>query len=618
MVRPAAERATDAAAERLLQSLYRIRDEALAAENAQAEALSHIDGCYLPSARNFIHYLAVRKRDIREIQQQLQSLGLSSLGVIEPHTMASLNHVIAALERISDRSPSMPAPEPVDLRTGPGSLTAHAADLLGPGSANTAVRIMVTMPSEAATEPKLVENLLCAGMNVMRINCAHDSPDAWIAMVENLRAAQIRTGLSCRIQADLAGPKVRTGPVRSIGRVRKYRPSRDAFGRVVRPARLLVTSHPGAEPDPGLDLLPVSEDGMTKLAMGDELRFTDARESKRRMTIKARTDTGWIAELVKTAYVTTRMTLQIFRDGEQAGEIEVGELPEVSGEIRLGVGDELILTREAEDGTPAPRDDQNRPIAPARIHCTLSAAFDVVGEGEPVWFDDGKIGGVVRSNDGEEMRIEVTHASPRGSRLRAEKGINFPGADFDVAALTDKDVEDLEHVVPYVDMVALSCLRRPEDVVALEDQLTRLDAQHIGVVIKIENRQAFENLPRILLVALRSPPVGVMVARGDLAVEVGFDRLCEVQEEMLWLCEAAHVPVIWATQVLENLAKKGSPSRAEVTDAAASQRAECVMLNKGAYIVEATRFLSKVLSRMESHNRKRRATLRKLAIADCV
>jgi len=123
------------------------------------------------------------------------------------------------------------------------------------------------------------------------------------------------------------------------------------------------------------------------------------------------------------------------------------------------------------------------------------------------------------------------------------------------------------------------------------------------------------NLPRLLLAALRTPPVGVMLARGDLAVEVGFERMAEVQEEILWLCEAAHVPVIWATQVLETLTKQGAPSRAEVTDAAMSGRAECVMLNKGPYVVRATQFLSHVLERMASHQSKKTAMLRKLAVS---
>ena len=107
-----------------------------------------------------------------------------------------------------------------------------------------------------------------------------------------------------------------------------------------------------------------------------------------------------------------------------------------------------------------------------------------------------------------------------------------------------------------------------------------------------------------------------MVARGDLGVEVGFERLSEVQEEILWLCEAAHVPVIWATQVLESLAKGGMPSRAEVTDAAMGSRAECVMLNKGPYIRETLRFLIDVLGRMEEHQHKKTSRLRKLRVSD--
>jgi len=114
---------------------------------------------------------------------------------------------------------------------------------------------------------------------------------------------------------------------------------------------------------------------------------------------------------------------------------------------------------------------------------------------------------------------------------------------------------------------------------------------------------------------MRSPPVGVMVARGDLAVEVGYDRLAEVQEEILWLCEAAPMPVVWAIQVLESLAKRGQASRAEVTDAAMSGRAECVMLNKGPYVVEAVRFLDNVLHGMKLHQEKTRSLLRRLSVS---
>jgi pyruvate kinase len=89
-----------------------------------------------------------------------------------------------------------------------------------------------------------------------------------------------------------------------------------------------------------------------------------------------------------------------------------------------------------------------------------------------------------------------------------------------------------------------------------------------------------------------------------------------VQEEILWMCEAAHVPVIWATQVLESLAKEGFASRAEITDAAMSQRAECVMLNKGPHIREAVGVLDDILQRMQTHLTKKRSMLRELKVAE--
>ena len=107
-------------------------------------------------------------------------------------------------------------------------------------------------------------------------------------------------------------------------------------------------------------------------------------------------------------------------------------------------------------------------------------------------------------------------------------------------------------------------------------------------------------------------PIGVMIARGDLAIETGWKNFAVIQEEILRICEAAHLPDIWATQVLENLAKKGIPTRAEVTDAAMSQRVECVMLNKGYYIQKAVKMLDKILCEMEHIQRKKKNLLPKL------
>src|SRR5450432_3468377 len=184
-----------------------------------------------------------------------------------------------------------------------------------------------------------------------------------------------------------------------------------------------------------------------------------------------------------------------------------------------------------------------------------------------------------------------------------------------VPSLTNDDRRALAFVAKHADAVSLSFVRAPEDVRSLHQELARLGRPDLGVVLKIETREGFESLPRLLLEGLRRPALGVMIARGDLAVEVGFERLAELQEEILWLCEACHVPAIWATQVLDTLARTGVPSRAEVTDAAASVAAECVMLNKGPFVDEAVTVLSDILKRMEKHHYKKRSLFRKLRVS---
>ncbi|GET39445.1 pyruvate kinase [Microseira wollei NIES-4236] len=146
----------------------------------------------------------------------------------------------------------------------------------------------------------------------------------------------------------------------------------------------------------------------------------------------------------------------------------------------------------------------------------------------------------------------------------------------------------------------------------LQVRLLNHPSRQIAIVAKIETPEAVRNLPELIVRAAGKQPFGVMIARGDLAVEIGYQRLAEMQEEILWLCEAAHVPVIWATQVLENLVSKGIPSRAEITDAAMAERAECVMLNKGPFIPLAVTILDDVLTRMQAHQLKKTPQLRAL------
>lgn len=601
----------------LQEQLIHLRDEALAMEQRHEADIQSCKPEWQGSARNLLHYLSVRQRDIRPLQHTLSRFGFSSLSALEPFTLAHLNMVIALFQVLTGRCCDTPEP-PVDYLTGPHLLQEHARQLLGEIPRQPLAHVMVTMPSEAAREQQLTRALLQAGMNVVRINCAHDDAVAWRAMADHARIAAEELGMPVRIQVDLAGPKLRTGLIPSSGRLLKLKPRRDLYGLVLEPCRIWLHSDEDNSKLPaGLHKpLQVVREFLQRCEVGDRIQLVDARGQRRKLHIVQVQSGSCIAELKHTAYITDDTRLDLKRGEDTVLSTYPIGLEDVVLPIVLFKGDQLILTREPLPAQPEQRDQMGELLHPARIHCTVEQAFEQVKPGQRVWFDDGKIGAEVELCDGVEMRVRINLADPGGSKLRPEKGINFPDTALEIAALTHKDLRDLEQVVEFADIVALSFVRQSADLEMLHQELNRLGRPDMGVVLKIENRQAFENLPRILLTGLRQGrPLGVMIARGDLAVEMGFERLSEVQQEILWLCEAAHVPVIWATQILESMAKKGVPSRAEVTDAAMAVLAECVMLNKGPYIVETVSMLRDILARMDQHYHKRRATLRPLNVA---
>jgi pyruvate kinase len=598
----------------------RCRDEALRMERRFARDIALIDPVHRASARNLLHYLALRRRDMRPIQAELAALGLSSLGRSEANTLAGLNAVLGALLRLAGPAvgPSDPrrvmTKPPVTFLSGPLRLERHAKRLLGPRPAHRATHIMVTMPSEAAADGKLVEGLLAAGMDIMRINGAHDDAAAWRAMVGHLRRATRATGHRCKVLMDLAGPKLRTGALETEPGLLKLKPNRDRRGRVTAPARVWL-SPVGAPPPPAAQSYPVLPVRGDLPSATSRVIVRDVRGKKRRLKVETADGGALLCATDRTVYLETDSRLVFLAKDTEQGRGRVGLLPASPQALRLRLGDHLVLTRGAAAGHPARRGPGGP--EPARIPCTLPQVFRDVRRGEPIWFDDGKIGGVVAGNDGREITVRITHAPAQGARLLPDKGINLPLTNLRLSGLTEKDRRDLVFARRHADLVGLSFAQRPQDIQKLAKLLkgTKSKKRSPGIVLKIETGRGFAALPRLLLTALRTPPVGVMVARGDLAVEVGFERLAEVQEEILWLCEAAHVPAIWATQVLEGLAKKGAPSRAEVTDAATAVRAECVMLNKGPHVIEAVAFLDNVLRRMQAHTKKKRAMLRRLSVA---
>ena len=602
----------------LIIHLTTLRSAANAFEAQHEDMLAMLPGTQRESARNLLHYLALRQHDIRDVQDQLGELGLSRLGRAEAHTLASLDAVLDALHAmVAAKRPRPTARRRHAIAEGARHLADNAAALLGPAPTSHATRIMVTAPSEAAREPRLLADLLAAGMNVLRINTAHDDADAWLAMVANLRAAQRASGLPCRIHVDLAGPKLRTGDIEPVGRLAEFKPLRDPMGGIVAPARIWLTprEHPQPAPEEVEAVLPIDAALLVAATADDHIDVVDARGSRRHLQLERRIGESWLALCQQHAYVTEGADCTLFRGDTPVGDGHVGVVPDLVLPITLRVSDRLRVTRESEPGHLPTHDSAGRLLAPASIPCTLPAAFSSARCGQAIWFDDGKIGGRIAEVQRDALIVEITHAAPRGGKLRPGKGINLPDTDLDTPSLTLQDRAALEALAPHADIIGLSFVRCAQDIRDLHAALAQINAPDLAVVAKIESRQGFMHLPEILLAGMGRPPFGVMVARGDLAVEVGFERLSEVQEEIVWLCEAAHVPVIWATQVLENMARRGLPSRAEVSDAAHAARAECVMLNKGPYIVDATRFLAGVLARMAGHKDKRAPMLRRLSVS---
>ena len=526
--------------------------------------------------------------------------------------------MLATIDAVLDRlgAPAREAvPDAPSFSSSQALIAAHSVAALGPLPEADLVRLMVTVPSEAAVDRGVVRDLVDAGMDLARINCAHDDPTAWRAMAAAVRAEGERVGRQIRVTFDLAGPKLRTGALEPGPAVLRARPRRGVDGSVQRPVQIrFVTAHASPVSDPDVVVVPVSGDILEGAAVGDEIRLRDARGRRRRLIVGA-TDAGAVdAASDRTTYFATGTPLQRRRDGDIVAVGEVGELPATASYIRLERDDRLRVRRDLAVGRSAEVAADGATVEPASIGCELDAVFDAIAVGHRVLIDDGAIEGVVERVEPDSFDVVITR--PDQAKLKGEKGINLPDTAFIAPALTAEDRVALDVIAPLADLVSLSFVRSVDDAVELRAELDARGRPDVAIGLKIEHTAAFVALPKLLLYACERPPTAVMLARGDLAIEVGFERLAELQEQVLWLCEAAHVPVIWATQVAESLAKNGIPTRAEVTDVAWASRAECVMLNKGPHIVEAIRFLDNVFARMHEHQDKRTPLLRRLSISD--
>ncbi|ROZ65672.1 hypothetical protein EDL96_00850 [Kocuria soli] len=328
------------------------------------------------SAVNLVDYVAVRGLDIRDLQRGLASLGVSSLGPMESDVMEHLVAVRATLAAVlaqdgSDERPtgqleagtrsSSAAPDSVSVdpvpSVSPGTalLAKNTEEIFGPASAHRNTRIMVTLPSEAAEDPDLVRDYVTSGMDVARINCAHDGPDRWSRMIRNGRAAGEAAGRGVKIAMDLGGPKLRTGPILPGPRVRRIKPRRDVSGAVVEPARawLVPRDHP-TDPTPAAldgDLSSIQLNDvlwLQGLRDGEDVSIREARGSRRRLRVLAVHADRVLVESRKSVSFATGLELTDVRGAVAI----VDELPAAEMSFRVREGDLITLTRDTSPPMP--------------------------------------------------------------------------------------------------------------------------------------------------------------------------------------------------------------------------------------------------------------------------
>ena len=215
--------------EQVADALVELERELLELESEMSLAIEAVPLTHREGARNLVHYVALRQRDLRELQTQLALRGLSSLGRSESCVMGGLLHVSARareslfvanggdraeLERLHERCGAA-----VSWESAQQLLHLHTVDMFGPRPSDRHVYAMVTAPSAQEADRDWMVRLLEAGMNVLRINCAHETEAEWDRIVNALEEAREKTGKSCRVVMDLAGPKIRTGAIQSKRRV---------------------------------------------------------------------------------------------------------------------------------------------------------------------------------------------------------------------------------------------------------------------------------------------------------------------------------------------------------------------------------------------------------------
>ncbi|WP_066222576.1 pyruvate kinase [Formosa haliotis] len=268
----------------------------------------------------------------------------------------------------------------------------------------------------------------------------------------------------------------------------------------------------------------------------------------------------------------------------QGPKLRVGVM---KGEVFVNPGDEIIFaTGERFEGTKE------------RVYMTYKQFPQDAKAGERILLDDGKlIFEVVSTNDVDEVKAKVIQGGP----LRSKKGVNLPNTNISQPALTEKDIEDAIFAISQkVDWMALSFVRHAEDLMQLQELIKEHSDYKIPIIAKIEKPEAVENIDKIVAYC-----DGLMVARGDLGVEIPAEEVPLIQKQLVLCAKKARIPVIIATQMMETMITSLTPTRAEVNDVANSvmDGADAVMLSGetsvGQYPVQVIRQMSNIIKSVE-------------------
>ena len=318
----------------MLEQLESIIERAILAEGAYKKLLKKVHPDFLESAKNLIHYRAMRAKDIRSLQKKLGNLGLSRLAKAESHVMSSLFVSRSILTTMTNDDPLVLEQGALNIRGGNRKVKKNAKALLGQRAIGRRTRIMVTLPTDAAHNYQLVEQMMLAGMNCARINCAHDGPEVWAQMAGNVRKAAEELDLECLVAMDLGGPKIRTGSLAPGLKVRKLRPPKNRRGKIVKPLEVWIAPSPPA--DNSLSHIPVFTENLDLIEQGGTIFFRDARNKKRELEVIRVEDNGAVAQLHRTAYIETGMKLYLDKKGKRT--IQIADLPAQEAPILLHTG----------------------------------------------------------------------------------------------------------------------------------------------------------------------------------------------------------------------------------------------------------------------------------------